>query len=129
MRLLQGQNVDPKQVREKLVTYSLNFQHESGKHKARLFQSKLGITLDNKEILVSAICEAATTSESVQFIGTDQYGDRYVIIFYLSTEVGESDILTAWMIRHGEFVPRLTSTYPVRSEKIKRDEYAKNSNS
>jgi hypothetical protein len=115
MKLPHGEQADPTQVREKLITYSLNVKHPSGKHKARLFLSKLGITQNNLEILVKAICDAAATSTEVQFTGSDQYGDRYVIVFHLVTEAGGSNVLTAWIIHHGENVPRLTSTYPVRS--------------
>ncbi|KKI99178.1 DUF6883 domain-containing protein [Prochlorothrix hollandica] len=115
MKLPQGDHVDPRQVMDKLLSYSLNFNHDSGKHKARLFQSKLGITIENQQGLASAICEAAATSETVQFTGSDQYGDRYVMIFQCVTAMGTSDVLTAWIVRHGESIPRLTSTYPLRS--------------
>ncbi|WP_365670299.1 DUF6883 domain-containing protein [Okeania sp. SIO3I5] len=34
-------------MNEKLVTYILAENHKDGKHKARLFRSKLGITKEN----------------------------------------------------------------------------------
>ncbi|ELS03562.1 hypothetical protein Xen7305DRAFT_00032860 [Xenococcus sp. PCC 7305] len=36
---------------DKLERYCLNNQHIQGKHKALLFQKRLGITSENKEIL------------------------------------------------------------------------------
>ena len=38
----------------KLERYCLNSQHLQGKHKALLFERKLGITVDNKEVLSSS---------------------------------------------------------------------------
>ncbi|MGK7918685.1 MAG: DUF6883 domain-containing protein [Trichodesmium sp.] len=49
---------------DKIENYCLNFNHQKGKHKATLFQQKLGITLENVEILKSAIKKAAI-NESV----------------------------------------------------------------
>jgi hypothetical protein len=115
MKLPGGESADPQQIREKLTVYSLNFQHADGKHKARLFQAKLGITLDNQEILVAAICEAAAKSDAVAFREVDQYGERYTLIFRLVTEAGESDVLTAWIVHQGMSFPRLTTAYPIRS--------------
>ena len=39
----------------KLERYCLNSQHLQGRHKALLFERKLGITVDNKEVLEQAI--------------------------------------------------------------------------
>jgi len=97
---------------QKLETYTLDFNHSSGKHKARLFRSKLGITLESKEILVEALLEAAVQSEATATT-TDQYGERYVIDFPLTTTVGTSMVRSAWIIRQGENSPRLTSVYPI----------------
>jgi hypothetical protein len=36
---------------QKLMSYCLNPEHLSGKHKARVFASVLGITIENVEIL------------------------------------------------------------------------------
>ncbi len=44
---------------EKLINYCLNPEHSSGKHKARVFKSRLGITQDNAELLLQMIRLAA----------------------------------------------------------------------
>ena len=112
MQLPYGKAADRNQVLRKLETYALDFNHSSGKHKARLFRSKLGITLENKEVLAEALLEAAITSEAL-YTTTDQYGERYVIDFSLTTEVRTSLIRSAWIVRQGETYPRLTSVYPI----------------
>ncbi|MEO0686967.1 MAG: DUF6883 domain-containing protein [Cyanobacteria bacterium J06649_11] len=42
----------------KLERYCLNYQHLQVKHKALLFERKLGITVNNKEVLEQAILKA-----------------------------------------------------------------------
>ena len=51
---------------QKLIGYCLNLEHSSGKHKARVFQSRLGITVENAEVLHSLIQRAAIEGEVVQ---------------------------------------------------------------
>lgn len=114
MRLPYGDKINLQQIINKLDTYSLDFNHSSGKHKARLFESRLGITKQNIEVLITAIRKAAATSDQVQFTRSDEYGDRYVIVFDLETDFGRSSILSAWIVHHGESYPRLTSVYPIR---------------
>ncbi len=79
MKLPYGDKTNLQQIINKLDTYSLDFNHSSGKHKARLFESKLGITKQNIEVLITAIRNTATTSEQAQFTRSDKYGDRYSI--------------------------------------------------
>ncbi|MCX5965177.1 MAG: hypothetical protein NT070_19240 [Cyanobacteria bacterium] len=114
MKLPYGAKTDLQQIINKLDTYSLDFNHSSGKHKARLFEAKLGITKENKNVLITAIRDVAATSEYAQFTRSDEYGDRYVIVFDLETNFGSSSILSAWIIHYGETYPRLTSIYPIR---------------
>ena len=114
MKLPYGDKTDLQQIFNKLDTYALDFNHSSGKHKARLFESKLGITKQNREVLISAIQNVAATSDQAEFIISDKYGDRYVIVFDLETDFGKSLILSAWIIHHGETYPKLTSVYPIR---------------
>ena len=97
---------------EKLETYALDVNHSSGKHKARLFRSKLGITLDNKTMLVEALLVAAAT-EPAFLTTSDLYGQRYVIDFSMTTAVGTSMVRSAWIIQPGKAYPRLTSVYPI----------------
>jgi ATP-dependent helicase YprA (DUF1998 family) len=96
----------------KIDGYCLNPNHNKGKHKARLFQSKLGINRNNSHILKQALREAAI-DKSVTLRKQDEYGNHYTMKFRLTTAMGESLILAGWIVRQGENFPRLTSCYPV----------------
>jgi hypothetical protein len=112
MKLPNGTQVNRQQILDKLIAYALNIDHKDGQHKARLFQSKLGINLENKEILVDALITAAA-NEPITFTQTSQYGQKYVLDFQLVTDIGASKVRTAWIIRLEENYPRLTTVYPI----------------
>ena len=97
---------------DKLERYCLNIQHKQGKHKALLFQKRLGITLENKEIIEQALLKAIKEKDAVIY-KQDRYGTHYDVKFPLSTQTGSSLILSSWIIRQNEFDPRLTNAYPV----------------
>ena len=97
---------------DKLERYCLNPQHKRGKHKALLFQKKLGITLKNKEIIEQALLRAIKEKNAVVY-KQDRYGTHYDVKFSLSTQKGSSLILSSWIIRQNESFPRLTNAYPV----------------
>ena len=96
----------------KLERYCLNSQHLQGKHKALLFERKLGITVDNKEVLEQAILNAIQENDAIIY-KQDRYGVHYDVKFLLQTEVGRSLVLSSWIIRAQETFPRLTNAYPV----------------
>jgi hypothetical protein len=96
---------------DKLTSYVLNPHHREGKHKARVFQSVLGITLENQEVLRRAILQAATTSEDAELRGDQGHGTLFVLRFPLVTPRGRALVLTAWIVRKGEDFPRLTTCY------------------
>jgi hypothetical protein len=52
MKLPNGDRAD---LGTKLTDYSLNPLHRHGQHKARVFESVLGITLANSEVLADAL--------------------------------------------------------------------------
>ena len=110
MKLPNGRLAD---LGNKIEEYSLNLNHQEGKNKAILFANKLGITLENAELLKQALKKAAI-NEDVVIQKTNEYGKYYNMKFWLKTEVGESLILAAWIILSGEIFPRLTSCYPVK---------------
>lgn len=95
---------------EKLTEYSLNPEHPTGRHKARVFRAALGLTLKDADFLREEVHLAARTGEAVASTPTE-YGERYVIDFVMTTDSGSATVRTSWMIRKDEDFPRLTSCY------------------
>ena len=110
MKLLNGQRAE---IGTKLDEYVLNPLHREGRHKAHVFASALGITLANRDILQQAILGAAAASDQAEALGTKGYGEVFVLRFPLETARGRATVLTAWIVRHGEDFPRLTTCYIV----------------
>lgn len=95
---------------EKLTGYSLNLEHERGKHKARVFASVLGLTANEAPILRQAILNAIQTHPAIPSKG-DNYGQRYVVDFEMTTHVGTAIVRTTWILLVDEDFPRLVSCY------------------
>jgi hypothetical protein len=97
MKLPFRDKIKREQIIEKLTTYVLNFEHKDGRHKARIFKAKLGLTVNNQELLITGIFEAVN-NQPVTYTTTSQYGEKYVIDFIMETEMGTSKIRSAWII-------------------------------
>jgi hypothetical protein len=110
MKLPNGGRAD---LGTKLEDYSLNPLHRHGQHKARVFESALGITLANKDVLARALLSAAKTSNDLVSLGDNGFGETYVLRFRLTTEKGSATVLSAWIVRHNEDFPRLTTCFIV----------------
>jgi len=110
MKLPNGENAD---LGAKLEDYSLNPFHRHGQHKARVFESALGITIANKEILARALLTAVKNSNDFVSLGDNDFGETYVLRFRLTTEKGSATVLSAWIIRRNEDFPRLTTCFIV----------------
>ena len=65
----------------KLRGYCLNFDHNDGKHKARLFLSILGMTADNAEELCQILLKVVKKLHDVTLGRLDQFGQRYTLDF------------------------------------------------
>jgi hypothetical protein len=109
MRLPNG---DRAELGDKLERYSLNLQHPKGKDKAIMFRNRLGITVENKEVLEAALLASAIRDEAVIY-KVDQYGTHYDVKFSMVTKAGSSLVLACWIVQTGEDFPRLTNVYPV----------------
>jgi len=97
----------------KLEDYTLNPEHPQGKHKARVFQSALGITLHNADSLRKALLDAAANSDAAVEKGDNGFGVTYSLQFPLETDIGNATVSSGWIILHGEDFPRLTTCYIV----------------
>jgi hypothetical protein len=94
----------------KLVDYCLSPDHRRGKHKARVFRSKLGLAPSNWTVLRDAIVVAIGALDAVG-AGSDAFGSRYHVDFEMRTDKGSATVRCCWIIRRGEDFPRLTSCY------------------
>jgi len=108
MKLPNGGRAD---VGTKLQDYVLNPSHWEGRHKARVFESALGITLRNQDVLRNAILTAAADSDEAEPIGDNGHGVVYVLRLSLTTARGTAMVLTVWIVRHEEDFPRLITCY------------------
>ncbi|MEP6774933.1 MAG: DUF6883 domain-containing protein [Chloroflexota bacterium] len=79
---------------DKLINYNLNNEHPRGKHKAKVFAAALGLTQDDASELQSALLAAATSYEATATEG-DEYGQRYVLDFSMSTPAGSAIVRSA----------------------------------
>ncbi len=78
-----------------------------------MFESVLGVTLANAEVLRAAILKAAADSDTAVSHGDNGFGEVFVLHFPFSTAKATVTLLTAWIIRHAEDFPRLITCYIV----------------
>ena len=91
MKLPNGDRAD---LGTKIEDYVLNPRHWEGRHKARVFESVLGLTLANKEVLRQAIFSAAENTDSAEPLGNNGHGDVYVLPLPIETAKGHATVLT-----------------------------------
>ena len=95
---------------QKLSGYCLSPEHPRGKHKARVFVSALGLTAEDSEELRQALFSAVVSEEAAP-TEEDEYGQRYMLDFGMSTEAGSATVRSGWIVRIGEDFPRFTSCW------------------
>lgn len=94
----------------KLQEYCLSPTHPRGRHKARVFAAVLGLTTDDADLLRDALLQAALTEDATP-TEQDAFGQRYVIDVQMQGPQGTAIVRSAWIVRTGEQIPRLTSCY------------------
>ncbi|MDQ3686448.1 MAG: hypothetical protein M3430_12740 [Acidobacteriota bacterium] len=94
----------------KLRDYSLNPQHRVGGHKARVFRSALGISVDDAEWLREKILAAVLEAEAADG-APSVFGRKYVVDFNVRRGARIVGVRTSWIVEHGKDFPRLTSCY------------------
>jgi hypothetical protein len=96
----------------KLSDYCLSPTHPRGKHKARVFRSRLGLTTHDAEVLRDALVEAVQTkSENLRPTAADAYGQRYSLDFAFTFARRSATVRSFWIVLAGERVLRLLSCY------------------
>ena len=96
----------------KLRDYSLSDTHPRGRHKARVFRSRLGLTSHDAEWVRGMLLDAARNGQyPLNPTDADAYGQRYVLDVPMTTATGSATVRSAWIVLAGEDVLRLTSCY------------------
>ncbi len=94
----------------KLSDYCLNVEHPRGQHKARVFKRALGWTADQAEDVRRKLLETVL-HEDANFVGADDYGQRYALDFPVQGVGGVVTVRSLWIVRPSEDFPRFTSCY------------------
>jgi hypothetical protein len=96
----------------KLRDYCLSDRHPRGRHKARAFRARLGLTAADAESLRSFLYDAAQSSgSSLRPTRADSYGQRYELDLVMTTATGTAMMRSGWIVRSGEDVLRFTTCY------------------
>jgi hypothetical protein len=97
---------------EKLLSYALNPNHPSGKHKARLFQARLSYNQNNAQQLIQQIYAIAPDAD-ITISGQNQQGIRYQADLTISGIAPEQTALvrTVWEVPPTSNTGRLVTIY------------------
>lgn len=81
----------------KIERYCLDPDHETGRHKARVFASALGLTLRDAAFLRQALLAAARDGEAVQ-VGSSAFGILYRVRFVLKFGGRSAMVRSGWIL-------------------------------
>lgn len=111
MNLPGGESVeiDPR----KLVDYALSPTHPVGKHKARLFATRLGLSQADAPTLEAALRAAAASQDAV-LMRSDAWGERWQIDFMFQFGPLSAMITSGWIVPTDGSATRLTSVFIAR---------------
>lgn len=94
----------------KIRDYCLSPIHPRGRHKARVFKSALGMTVDHVDELREALIAAARDGNAIPGI-SDEYGTRYIMDFELRRGERVATIRSSWIVQSGETEPRFVTCF------------------
>jgi len=95
---------------QKLTGYCLSYEHPRGRHKARVFQSALGVTAINAAEILDLLLRMVKSEDCAMGL-TDEYGTRYTVDFAYTRGTKQATLRSIWIIKAGEDTPRLTSCF------------------
>jgi hypothetical protein len=96
----------------KLIDYCLSENHPIGKHKARVFMSALGFSLEIFQDLKDIVLMKIQNNEAIM-TEINQYGVLYVVDISVENTPKSAFVRTSWIIKTNENFPRLTSCYVI----------------
>ncbi|MDT8434921.1 MAG: hypothetical protein RQ731_09240 [Anaerosomatales bacterium] len=83
-------------IPEEKLRYCLDPMHETGRHKAHMFRSALGIDLEDTPRLRHLIEIGISTNQAVR-VGDDQDGiERWVVEWIVQGRLSRLRLITAW---------------------------------
>src|SRR5438105_645395 len=89
----------------KLRDYCLSDTHPRGRHKARVFRSRLGLRAADADLLQQALLSAARErQDELRPTDADEFGQRYVLDFKVTTAGGTAIVRSAWIVLAGQDV-------------------------
>ena len=84
----------------KIEDYCLSPSHPRGRHKARVFQSALNVSIRNVAELEMRIREAIAEEECMQG-QNESFGERYTLDFHWARQGRTATVRTTWIVRTG----------------------------
>ena len=94
----------------KLADYCLNPAHVRGRHRARVFRQALGFERGDAAELRDRLLEAARDNVALEVSG-DVQGSRWRVDVAISRQGKRAVVRSMWLIRAGEFEPRLVTCW------------------
>ncbi|QDD91997.1 hypothetical protein CCZ28_03985 [Pseudomonas oryzihabitans] len=98
--------IDPR----KLTDYALNPDHPVGGNKARVFESALGFTKDNSDLLMKQLKEGVMNNTPIPG-KVDQYGARFTVDIPVMGPDGSGVVRSGWIYKPGSSTPELTTIF------------------
>lgn len=99
----------------KLRDYCLSDSHPRGRHKARVFRSRLGLTADDAELLRAQLVRAARAQrQNLVPTGQDEYGKRFILDIDVTTSAGTATVRSGWIMPHGARTLRFVTCFVLR---------------
>jgi len=95
---------------EKIRGYCLSKTHQRGRHKARVFESALGLRARDAESVRDALLEAARAQDAHPG-AEDEYGRRYTVEFTMKGPAGTARVRSHWIVKAHEGFPRFVTCY------------------
>ena len=104
----------------KLRGYALNPEHETGKHKARVFRSALGFQQQDWRLLHDQIMEGLPESEAILRNETAKWQNWTVPILVPGRNSRRGYVTTGWVVKADNERPQLTTAYVEDSQRNRK---------
>jgi hypothetical protein len=94
----------------KIKDYCLNPEHPRGKHKAKVFQRSLGITVENSQELINQIRKGIIQKDCLKG-DVDDYGQRFTVDVEIVIDSKKAVVRTGWILKKNETRPVFTTCF------------------